>query len=136
MVGLQPNCNQTICKTMVFIFVSWQPVWYFVVMGKVDNMDVFKRDAMFIFKNESIMEIVLCLILVGSLLHGCGGCDKDKVSTCSSTPIGKAQQMCDDFAKCLGDAGCCDHEEGGVKLSGSMKTTCEGQGLTFSCTNA
>ena len=65
----------------------------------------------------TILMAIACLALV---MQGCGGCDKDDGAKC----VAKGMSNCKDFTKCLKDASCCDHEDGGVKTKDLAKTAC------------
>lgn len=64
LVAFQPSCSKAFCKVLAIIFLSWQPVWYLAVVGKVDDKDGLQRDAMFIFKKETGQELFLAAIFI------------------------------------------------------------------------
>ena len=76
-----------------------------------------------------LAKVVLALFLVSmiAMLQGCG-CDTAKFITCTGT-------TCEAYSGCVSDAGCCAHEENGVKLKDAVALTCGIMNLITSTTN-
>ena len=77
---------------------------------------------------KALIVVAMCAFLSLSL-HGCGGCDSEKMTTCMKD-AGLNALKCDIYSACVKDNGCCDADmtdEKGASMKGSAasKTICE-----------